>query len=201
MASILKNCLINDYPFGLHGGGKINRKTLAVSLAALAVLSVVGGLITMTAIADTNSTNTDTTDTSTVLDSTIPQFGDNMQMMAGTKGFGGGPSGRGHGMGSMSSGMSNIEVSDEYKANVNTILSSDVDVANLISEDYNVTSIKPVIKNVIEGDGTLVTKATTVIVIMENGDSGVATVEVDVEISAVTKITIVTTTVIDKSSS
>jgi hypothetical protein len=36
---------------------------------------------------------------------------------------------------------------------------------------------------------------------MENGDSGVATVKVDVENSAVTKITIVTTTVIDKSSS
>lgn len=186
----------------MHGGGRINRKTLAVSLAALTVLSAVGGLVTMTAIADTNSTGTDTTtDTSITQDSTIPQFGDNMQIMDGTQGFGGGPSGRGHGMGSMGNGMSNIEVSDEYTANVNTILSNDVDVANLISEGYNITSIKPVIKNVIEGDGTLVTKATTSIVTMENGYSGVATVKVDVENSAVTKITIVTTTVIDKSSS
>jgi signal transduction histidine kinase len=35
----LKNCLIDDYPSALHGAGKINRKTLVVSLAALAVLS------------------------------------------------------------------------------------------------------------------------------------------------------------------
>ena len=156
----------------------------------------------MTAIADTNSTSTDTTiDTSTTLDTAIPQFGDNMQMMDGCQGFGGGPGGRGHGAGSMGSDMSNLEVSDEYTANVNTILENDADVANLISEGYNVTSIKPIVKNVIEGDGTLVTKATTAIVTMENGDSGVATVKVDVENSAVTKITIVTTTVIDKSSS
>ena len=186
----------------MRGGGKINRKTLAVSLAALAILSAVGGIVTMTAIADTNSTGTDTTDdTSTVLDSTIQKFADNMQMIDDPKGFGGGPSSRGNGMGSMGCGLSNIEVSDEYKANVNTILSSDDDVANLISEGYAVNSIKPVIKNVIEGDGTFVTKATTAIVIMEKGDSGVATVKVDVENSAVTRITIVATTVIDKSSS
>lgn len=186
----------------MHGGEKIHRKTLAISLAALAVLSAVGGLVTMTAIADANSTGTDTTnDASTVLDSTIQQFADNMQMIDGPKGLGGGPSGRGHGMGSMGYGISNIEVSDEYKANVNTILSSDVDVANLSSEGYNVTSIKPEIKNVIEGDGTFATKATMAIVIMENVHSGVATVKVDVENSAVTKITIVTTTIIDKSSS
>jgi uncharacterized protein (UPF0297 family) len=97
--------------------------------------------------------------------------------------------------------MSNIEVSDEYTANVNAILSNDSDVANLISEGYNVTSINPVVKNIIEGDGTLVTKATTAVVTMQNGETGIATVKVDVENSAVLKITIVTTTVIDKSSS
>lgn len=188
----------------MHGGGKINRKTLAVSLAALAVLSAVGGLVTMTAIADTNSTGTDTTTyTSPTLGTTTPQFCSNMQMMDGGQGFGFGcgPGGRGHGPQSVSNGMSNIEVSDEYTANVNAILEADTDVANLISEGYNVTSINPVVKNVIQSDGTLVTKATTAIVTMENGDSGVATVKVDVENSAVLKITIVTTTVIDKTSS
>ena len=156
----------------------------------------------MTALADTNSTSTDTTtDTSTSLDTTIPQFGNSMKMMDGGQGFGGGPGGRGHGPESMGSGMSNIEVSDEYTANVNAILSNDTDVANLISEGYNITSINPVVKNVIQGDGTLVTKATTAIVTMENGDSGIATVKVDIENSAVLKITIITTTVIDKTSS
>jgi hypothetical protein len=131
------------YP-SLHGGGKINRKTLAVSLAALAVLSAVGGLVTMTAIADTNSTSTDATiDTSTTLDTAIPQFGDNMQIMDGRQGFGGGPNDRGHGAGSMGGDMSNIEVSDEYTTNVNTILENDADVANLISEGFNVTSTEP----------------------------------------------------------
>ena len=196
----MKNCLINDCPSELHGGGKINRKALAVSLTALAVLSAVAGLVTMTAIADTNSTSTDT---STTQDTSFPQFGDNMQMMDGGQGFcfGGGPNGRGHGVGPMGGSMSNIEVSDEYTANVNAILSNDSDVANLISEGYNVTSINPVVKNVIEGDGTLVTKATTAIVTMQNGETGIATVKVDVENSAVLKITIVTTIVIDKSSS
>ena len=181
----------------MHGGGKINRKALAVSLTALAVLSAVAGLVTMTAIADT------TTDTSTTQDTSFPQFGDNMQMMDGGQGFcfGGGPNGSGHGVGPMGGSMSNIEVSDEYTANVNAILSNDTDVANLISEGYNVTSINPVVKNVIEGDGTLVTKATTAVVTMQNGETGIATVKVDVENSAVLKITIVTTTVIDKSSS
>ena len=95
-------------------------------------------------------------------------------------------------------GMGNIEVSSEYTANVNTILDGDSDVQDLISQGYNVTSINPIVKNVIEADGTLVTKATTASVTLQNGTSGYATVSVDVEQAKVTQIVIITRTVIDK---
>ena len=95
-------------------------------------------------------------------------------------------------------GMGNIEVSSEYTANVNTILDGDSDVQDLVSQGYNVTSINPIVKNVIEADGTLVTKATTASVTLQNGTSGYATVSVDVEQATVTQIVIITRTVIDK---
>jgi hypothetical protein len=115
------------------------------------------------------------------------------------QGFGG----RGHGprMESMGNGMYGIEVSSEYTANVYAILGNDTDVAGLITQGYNVTSINPIVKNIIEGDGTIATKANTAIVIMQNGTSGYATVNVDVTNAKVTQITLITRTVIDKSSS
>ena len=70
---------------------------------------------------------------------------------------------------------------------------------NLISQGYNVTSINPIVKNVIEGNGTLAAKATTAIVMMQNGTSGYATINVDVANSQVTQIVTINRTVIDKS--
>lgn len=108
--------------------------------------------------------------------------------------------GMGHGRGpeGFMSGMNNIEVSSEYTANVNAILNNDTDIANLISEGYNVTSINPIIKNVIQGDGTITTQATTAIVTLQNGTSGYATANVDLSQSKVTQIVTITRTVIDK---
>lgn len=173
---------------------------------ALATLAAVLGVVTMTALADTNSTSTETSAaavTSTTQDtSALSQFGGMQMMDQGSQGFMGGHSGRGHGMENpMLGGMSNIEISSEYNATINAILTNDTDVTNLISEGYNVTSIHPIIKTVITADGTVATQATTVIVTMTNGTSGYATVNVDIANSKVTYITIVTMTVIDKSSS
>ena len=95
-------------------------------------------------------------------------------------------------------GMGNIEVSSEYTATVNAILGNDTDVQNLIAEGYNVTSIHPIVKNVIEADGTVVTKATTAMVTLQNGTSGFATISVDIEQAKVAQIVIITRTVIDK---
>ena len=121
--------------------------------------------------------------------------------MMADQGFGGGP-GRFGGHARMMDGLGNmngIEVSSEYTANVNAILENDTDVQNLITQGYNLTSIDPIVKTVIQGDGTLSTQATTARVILTNGTSGVASVTVDVANAKVTQITTITKTVIDKS--
>jgi len=117
-------------------------------------------------------------------------------IMMGEPRFGGG---RGFGRGQGS--MRNIEVSSEYTATVNAILEADADVQKLIAEGYNVTSMRPVIKNVIEADGTLITKATTAIVTLQNGTSGYAVASVDILQAKVTQMVIFTRTVIDKTTS
>ena len=123
-------------------------------------------------------------------------------MDQGNQRFMGGHGGRGHGMENTFGGsIANIEISSEYNATVTAILENDADVTNLISEGYTVTSIYPIVKTVVEGDGTVATKATTAIVTMTNGTSGYSTINVDIANSKVTYITTITTTVIDKSSS
>jgi hypothetical protein len=173
-------------------------------LLITAFATVIGGLLVTNNAAnatDTNSTTSDvttltTTDSSSTA-STVP-FGGMGGMIMGEQGFG-----KGHGgcrQGFMG-GMGNVEVSSEYTANVNAILDNDTDVQDLISQGYNVTSINPIIKNVIEADGTLATKATTAVVTLQNGTSGFATVSVDVSAAKVTQIVIITRTIIDKTGS
>ena len=149
--------------------------------------------------ADTNSTSSSTNTTVTSdLNQNITELPFGANIMSDSQGFGGGHGGQGSGfMGS----MGNIEVSSEYTANVNAILNNDTDVQNLISQGYNVTSMNPIIKNIIQADGTLTTKATTAIVTLQNGTSGYATVSVDLEQAKVTQIVIITRTVIDKTTS
>jgi hypothetical protein len=179
----------------------MNRKTIAISAIALVTLSALLGVVTMTALAETNSTSTGSTTvtaTSTATDTTTPSTGSGMQMMdqAGMGGHGG----RGPGMDIMS-GMGRVEISQEYNATVTAILENDTDVANLLSQGYNVAAIHPMIKTVVGGDGTVTAKATTATVILTNGTVGFARVTVDIENIKVTYIETVTRTVIDKSSS
>jgi len=182
----------------------MNRKSAAISLILLTTLAAAVGALTLTALA-TTETNSTTTDTNTAEASQYTnqmQFDGNMMMNSQAfSGFGGGPGGHGGHGGGFMGGMANIEVSTEYTANVNAILDNDTDVQNLVSQGYNVTSINPIVKNVIGGDGTLTTQATTAIVTMQNGSSGYATVKVDVANSTVTQIITITRTVIDKSTS
>jgi len=165
---------------------------MALTLVLLTACAAIFGGLAMTAFA----AETETTDTSTTDAADAESQTENLQswgmaeMMMGDQGFR-----RGHGG---SGGMCNIEVSSEYTATVNAILDSDTDVQNLIAEGYNVTSIKPVIKNVIEADGTLATKATTAMVTLQNGTAGYATASVNITDAQVTQIVIVTRTVIDK---
>ncbi|MEM3731031.1 MAG: hypothetical protein QW667_07915 [Candidatus Bathyarchaeia archaeon] len=104
-----------------------------------------------------------------------------------------------HGMrGRCCFGYGSIEVSEEFKQNVINVAQNDADVQNLLSEGYNITAVKPIIKTVVEGDGTVVTKATSAILILEKNTSGRAFVWVDLEQQKVTRIEILTITVIEK---
>ncbi len=164
-------------------------------LTAVTFAAVIGGYMMTAQANETNSTPTDTNATATpTLEGNVTDlpFGG---MMMGERGFGGGPGG--HGRGGMG-GMEGIEVSSEYTATVNTILSNDTDIQNLTNQGYNVTSINPVVKTTIGADGTLTTKASTAIVTLQNGTSGYATANVDIEQAKVTQIVILTRTVIDK---
>jgi len=106
----------------------------------------------------------------------------------------------GHGFGrrGFGWGFGNITVSQAYKDNVISIAKNDSDVQNLLAEGYNITGIRPIINTVIGADGTVTMKATTAIVVLENGTTGRAFVTVNVEEAKVTRIEILTRTVIKK---
>jgi hypothetical protein len=170
---------------------KIERKTAAIALLLLtAFATVIGGLVLTTQATVTDSTT-----------STIEDLADNadifQDMITGDQEFDG-EMGFKRGHRGFMGNMGNIEVSSEYTENVNAILDGDSDVQDLISEGYEITAIKPIVKNIIEADGILATKATTAVVTLQNGTSGYAAVNVDVEQAKVTQIVIITRTVIDK---
>jgi hypothetical protein len=91
-----------------------------------------------------------------------------------------------------------VEVSAEYEEKVKTIANNDSDVQQLLNDGYNVTSVRPIIKTVVDADGNVVTKATNAVVVLEKDTTGHASVMVDIEEAKVTQIVILTRTVIDK---
>jgi hypothetical protein len=95
-------------------------------------------------------------------------------------------------------GLGSIEVSEEFKENVVNIAKSDQDVQKLFSESYNITCVKPVISTTIEEDGSVIAKAKSAVLVLRKNTSGLASVWVDVEKGKVTRIEIVTRTVIEK---
>lgn len=115
-------------------------------------------------------------------------------------GFGGPRSfGRGGGFGGFggnfvngTNGSFGIQVSSAYTQNVTNVLNSSSDVQALLSQGYNVTSIRPILTRTIDGNGNVVTQATTANVILQ-GPNGRALVVVDLATGKVTKI--VTTTI------
>jgi hypothetical protein len=163
----------------------------------LVALTIIGGL-TATSFA-TEATSDTTVDVESQTDE-LSSLGMS-EIMLGEEGCGGGPGFRhGHRGGGLG-GMSNIEVSTGYTENVNAILEADTDVQALIAEGYSVTSIRPVITNVVEADGSVVTSASTAVVTLENESPGYAVAHVDVSQAEVTELVISSRTVIDKTSS
>jgi hypothetical protein len=109
--------------------------------------------------------------------------------------FGGGRHGPrgGHG------GYWPVQVSAEFTQNVTSIAKNDTDVQNLLAQGYNITSVvRPVINSIIDSKGYVITKATSAVLILQKDTSGFASVTVDLEKGKVTKILILTRTVIEK---
>jgi hypothetical protein len=95
-------------------------------------------------------------------------------------------------------GFQGIQVSSEFTQNVTNIAQSDSDVQNLLNQNYNITSIRPVITRIIDGDGNLVTKASTANVLLQGDNGSKAFVVVDLSQAKVTKIVTLAVTVIEK---
>ena len=78
------------------------------------------------------------------------------------------------------------------------IAESDSDVQNLLNQGFNITSIHPVITTSIDGNGNIITKASTANVLLEGNNGSRAFVVVDLSQAKVTKIVTLTITEIDK---
>jgi len=166
---------------------KIQKKTvITTAVLALAVLS--GIALMAYANGATNNTNTATNATWNSFD----------QNYNGTMPFPGGPGAFGRGRGGCG-GFGQVTVSQEYKDNVINITKTDSDVQQLLTDGYNITFVRPIISTTVEADGTVTMKATTAIVTLIKDTTGKATVWVDVEQAKVTRIEILTRTVIEKS--
>ncbi len=150
-------------------------------------VAVAGNEDTATVTATTTTTNDTTTAPPVELNFTYPPFGMAMMGMHGR----GGPCGFGF-------GRNNIEVSSEYIANVTTIAKADTDVQALLNSGYNITRVIPQIKMTIDGNGNVALKATNATLLLQNGTTGRALVNVDLANNKVTEIVTFTKTVITK---
>lgn len=162
---------------------KIDTKSKAlILLSVVAVAALLGGLALATYAADSGQEN------SNDFQGLSPERMPMARTCGGSQGWMRGQRGQGF-----------VEVSEEYEKNVINIAKNDSDVQALLNDGYNITNVRPIIKTVVEADGTVVTKATSSIIILEKETTGYASVWVDVEQAKVTQIVILTRTVIEKS--
>jgi hypothetical protein len=161
----------------------LERKTKILLISAVLAMAVLSGVA---ALAYANSVNSDTNTMTTVTSNDNGYF------------FGGHGRGmfepRPYGFGCGTS----VTVSQEFKDNVLNIAKNDTDVQNLINDGYNITAVRPIINATVEADGTVALKATSAVVILEKDTTGRAFVWVNIEEAKVTRIVIMTRTVIEK---
>jgi hypothetical protein len=171
---------------------KIEKKRILILLLAGILAISVGGVLLSDIVSGAN--NSTGTITPLITTTPITTQGKNWAMMGGDwKG--------GHGGRNCGGRMGDVEVSAEYTQKVKDILSGDSDVNNLLTQGYNVTSIKPTIKTSVAGDSTVTQTASKASVTLTKESTGFARVDVDVTAGKVLRIEIVTRTVIDKSTS
>jgi hypothetical protein len=182
----------------------MNTKTKALALLSVIVVALVAGSFIFatqsTAKADsTASVATDSETTPSAVNASDNNFNDfnNGPMTIGMEPrFGMGHRG-GTECGFGGFGPGAIHVSADFTANVTNIAKADTDVQNLLNQGYNITSIRPVISTVVDGNGNIVTKASTADLTLLD-TNGRALVVVDLDQAKVTKIVTLTVTEIDK---
>lgn len=122
-------------------------------------------------------------------------MGERFRGCGGPGGFDGGFGGFGENfVNGTAVGFGPIQISSAFTQNVTSILNGSTDVKALFSQGWNVTSIRPVITTTLDGNGNVVSQATSANVILE-GTNGRALVVVNLSTDKVTKI--ITTTVND----
>ncbi len=180
----------------------IDRKSKGLMLlSVVAIATVLGGILLTTQAYNAQAVAADeqqVTDQTSITAVTQPSASDNY--IAPTQefmGMGMGPGRHGRGPAGMG-GYGFIEVSSEFETNVINIAKADTDVQVLLNDGYNVTSVMPIIKTVLDADGNVVTKATNATVLLEKDTTGRAFVSVDLQLSKVTQIVTLTKTVIEK---
>lgn len=175
---------------------ELERRTKALIGSAVLVLAIVSGIAAMAyANAGTGDTNTQVAIVNGITDNANFSAGFGCGFGGHHRGgmgefFGGQPEGRGLG--------GSVTVSQEFKDNVINITENDTDVQKLLAEGYNVTQVRPLINATIAADGTVTMKATNAIVTLVQNTTGRAVVWVNVEQAKVTRIVILTMTVIEK---
>ncbi len=162
---------------------------LVISAAALVggIFMTVQAQNSALSIADNQENNVTTTPATTDQNNTIAVPWACMGMMPEIRGRG--P----HGFGGFG-----FEISSDFVQNVTNIAKADTDVQNLLNNGYNVTGVMPVIRNVIDGNGNVVTKATNATLILEKDITGRAFISLDLTQSKVAQVVIYTRTVINK---
>jgi len=187
----------------------MDRKIKVLMLISIVVAAAVGAAVVL-ALQSTVKANT----TASVAQDAKPALSsinatNNNGFITGYMGFGfgshkgmgrgfGGPSGfggfQGFGVNFFNGtvgGFGSIQVSSAFTQNVTDILKSSTDVQVLLSQGYNVSSIRPVITTTINGNGNVVMQATSANVILQ-GPNGRAFVVVDLTTAKVTKIVTIT---------
>lgn len=83
-----------------------------------------------------------------------------------------------------------IEVSEGFKQRVEEILKMDPNTSTLLKEGYNITTIRPIVKIVVQEDGDIVMRATRATVEMVKLGVGRAVAYVDLESRSVLRLVI-----------
>jgi hypothetical protein len=186
----------------------MNSKTKALLLLSIITVALVAGsLILVTqSLAKADTTTSVETDPETTPSSSINATYNSPINLGG---FGNGPMamgmeprpGMGHRMeGGFGGGFGPqaIQISADFTANVTDIAKSDSDVQALITQGFNITSIRPIITTSIDGNGNITTKASTANVLLEGNNGSRSFIIVDLSQAKVTKIVTLTVTEIDK---